>query len=264
LPKVADKEFVPVLRTDSFLREARRQAPRASWMESLSFSAGVRAGGKPMELPVLQVQHINQNRGPTPGNVVVFLIILFGESDEDGARQCFLNIEGCIAAGAFGSEIMTMKIHVWWCKYPPCLRPKVRGAANDDVAGVGHGLIDVLDLKNGKFHRFATGSDAGGKLNSINSPWGLALAPKSFGEHRDELLVGNFGNGTIMAFNGGGASVVCWKTPMTRPYSLTVYGGLRLEMAANGGAANALYFTAGLDGEADGLFGSIVRPGSMN
>ena len=77
-------------------------------------------------------------------------------------------------------------------------------AKHDDVAGAGNGFIDVLDLKNGRFHRFATGTDAGGNLTDINSPWGLALAPKSFTEHSNELLVGNFGSGTIMAFSGNG------------------------------------------------------------
>src|SRR6266542_1380523 len=63
----------------------------------------------------------------------------------------------------------------------------------DDVPGPGHGLIDVLDLQTRTFHRFVTGSDAGGRLRAIDSPWGVALAPATFGEHSDEILVGNFG-----------------------------------------------------------------------
>ena len=131
-------------------------------------------------------------------------------------------------------------------------------AKHDDVAGVGHGFIDVLDLKNGKFHRFATGSDAGGKLNSINSPWGVALAPKSFGEHNDELLVGNFGSGTIMAFNGGGSFRGLLEDTND---AAIVIGGLWGLSFGNGGSAGvptALYFTAGPNGETNGLFGSIV------
>lgn len=67
-------------------------------------------------------------------------------------------------------------------------------AKHDDVPGRGHGLIDILDPAAGTFHRFATGSDAGGRLNQISSPWGLAIAPAGFGEHGDQLLVGNFGD----------------------------------------------------------------------
>jgi len=75
---------------------------------------------------------------------------------------------------------------------------------HDDAAGPGRGLIDVFNPETGTFHRFATGSDAGGTLREINSPWGLALSPTNFGGHADQLLVGNFGSGTIMAFDADG------------------------------------------------------------
>ena len=75
---------------------------------------------------------------------------------------------------------------------------------HDDVAGPGNGLIDVFDPATGMFHRFATGKNAGGKLREINSPWGLALSPTNFGAHADQLLVGNFGSGTIMSFEADG------------------------------------------------------------
>ena len=74
----------------------------------------------------------------------------------------------------------------------------------DDVKGRGHGLIDVFDPATATFHRLATGTDAGGRLPQINSPWGVALAPNTFGEHAGQLLVGNFGSGTIMAFDSTG------------------------------------------------------------
>ena len=67
-------------------------------------------------------------------------------------------------------------------------------AGKDDVAGPGHGFVDVFDT-NGNFQqRFA--SD-----RILNSPWGLALAPSDFGEFSNDLLVGNFGEGTISAFD---------------------------------------------------------------
>src|SRR5262249_14784656 len=71
-------------------------------------------------------------------------------------------------------------------------------------AGHGRGLIDVFDPETGAFQRFVTGRDAGGKLREINSPWGIVQAPNSFGKHGGDLLVGNFGNGTIMAFGQDG------------------------------------------------------------
>ena len=81
---------------------------------------------------------------------------------------------------------------------------KQDAAKHDDVGGAGNGLIDIFDLSSGTFQRFATGTGAGGKLKEINSPWGLALAPDSFGKHGGELLVGNFGSGTIMTFTAKG------------------------------------------------------------
>ncbi|MGD0743894.1 MAG: TIGR03118 family protein [Verrucomicrobiota bacterium] len=129
---------------------------------------------------------------------------------------------------------------------------------HDDVAGVGNGLIDVLNLKTGRFHRFATGSDAGGYLNAINSPWGVALAPRSFGKHGDELLVGNFGSGTIMAFEANGHFRGFLEDSQDQPIVIDGLWGLVFGNGGKAGVPDALYFTAGLNGEADGLFGSIV------
>ena len=129
---------------------------------------------------------------------------------------------------------------------------------HDDVPGDGHGLIDVLNLKTGRFHRFATGSDAGGHLKAIDSPWGIALAPDSFGEHRDKLLVGNFGSGTIMVFEADGGFRGFLEDANGNPISIDGLWGLSFGNGGKAGVPSALYFTAGLNGEADGLFGSIV------
>src|SRR5207253_2602922 len=82
---------------------------------------------------------------------------------------------------------------------------KQNAEKHDDVAGRGHGLIDTFDPQTGTFQRFVTGSDAGGRLPVIDSPWGIALAPSTFGVHAGQLLVGNFGSGTIMAFEADGS-----------------------------------------------------------
>lgn len=131
-------------------------------------------------------------------------------------------------------------------------------AKHDDVAGEGHGLIDIFNPATGKFHRFATGSDAGGRLKAIDSPWGVVLAPKSFGEHEDELLVGNFGSGTIMAFEADGDFRGFLDDSSDQPIVINGLWGLAFGNGGKAGVPDALYFTAGLNGEADGLFGSIV------
>jgi uncharacterized protein (TIGR03118 family) len=129
---------------------------------------------------------------------------------------------------------------------------------HDDVAGPGNGLIDVFNPGNGKFVRFATGSNAGGKLDAINSPWGLALAPKSFGPNAaDKLLVGNFGNGTIMTFNGGGQFGGLLEGTDDSPVVIDGLWALTFGNGGNAGVPGTLYFSAGPNGESDGLFGML-------
>jgi uncharacterized protein (TIGR03118 family) len=127
----------------------------------------------------------------------------------------------------------------------------------DDVPGRGHGLIDVFDPQTGKFHRFATGSDAGGRLRELNSPWGLALAPDSFGLHGGQLLVGNFGSGTIMAFDGDGDFRGLLQSCEHGPVAIEGLWALTFGNGGRGGSPDTLYFTAGPDDESHGVFGSL-------
>lgn len=136
-------------------------------------------------------------------------------------------------------------------------------AKHDDVAGAGHGLIDIFDLQTGKFQRFATGADAGGHLKALNSPWGVAMAPQGFGKHENELLVGNFRSGTIMVFDGDGDFRDFIEDSQGKPITIDGLWGLAFGNGGKGGVPAALYFTAGSNGEADGLFGSIV-PAPVN
>jgi len=129
---------------------------------------------------------------------------------------------------------------------------------HDDLSGAGHGLIDIFNPKTGKFRRFATGSDAGGKLQQINSPWGLAVAPKHFGSHGDQLLVGNFGNGTIMAFEVDGAFRGLLQDSSAAPLFIEGLWGLTFGNGTRAGDANTLYFSAGPGGEGHGLFGALL------
>lgn len=139
----------------------------------------------------------------------------------------------------------------------------------DDVAGPGHGLIDIFDPGTGAFQRFATGSDAVVKmhghghgnekgLKEINSPWGIALAPDSFGKAGGELLVGNFGSGTIMAFDADGKSRGELKGVHGGRIVIDGLWGLTFGNGTRSGVTNTLYFSAGPNGESHGLLGSLV------
>jgi len=128
---------------------------------------------------------------------------------------------------------------------------------HDDVAGRGNGLIDILDPATGTFHRFATGSSAGGKVKDMNSPWGIALAPKSFVRSDAQLLVGNFGSGTIMTFDSSGNFQGNLQAEHGPALSIDGLWGLTFGNGTKAGDPQKLYFSAGPAGESHGLFGSL-------
>jgi uncharacterized protein (TIGR03118 family) len=134
---------------------------------------------------------------------------------------------------------------------------KQNDAKHDDVAGRGNGLIDIFNPNTGVFKRFATGSDAGGKLKDINSPWGVVLAPGTFGKHGDQLLVGNFGSGTIMTFEADGDFDGLLLGTRKGPVTIDGLWALTFGNGGRGGDPNTLYFTSGPDKENHGLFGSL-------
>jgi uncharacterized protein (TIGR03118 family) len=124
-------------------------------------------------------------------------------------------------------------------------------AKHDDVAGPGNGYVDVFDL-NGNFVKRLVSN------GNLNSPWGLQIAPSSFGQFAGDLLVGNFGNGMIDAYNATtGAFEGVLDGANGQPIAITDLWGLSVGNGAAGGSANTLYFTAGLVNEGDGLFGSL-------
>ncbi|MBV8684818.1 MAG: TIGR03118 family protein [Caulobacteraceae bacterium] len=128
-------------------------------------------------------------------------------------------------------------------------------AKHDDVAGPGNGYVDVFS-NNGTFLRRLVSQ--GGQ---VNSPWGLDIAPAGFGKFGGDLLVGNFGDGTISVFNPlTGAFLGVLDGPNGQPI---VEGDLWGLINGGGGVAgnpNAVYFTSGVMDEAHGLFGSISVP----
>jgi uncharacterized protein (TIGR03118 family) len=128
---------------------------------------------------------------------------------------------------------------------------------HDDVAGPGNGLIDLFDPATGNFHRLATGTGAGGKLREINSPWGIAVTPGGFGKHGDQLLVGNFGSGTIMMFDEKGFDGLLHGVKQS-PLKIDGLWGLTFGNGGSAGSRDTLFFSAGPDGESHGLFGAIT------
>jgi uncharacterized protein (TIGR03118 family) len=123
-------------------------------------------------------------------------------------------------------------------------------AKHDDVAGAGHGFIDVYDLRGHLLQRLVSGG-------ALNSPWGLAIAPDGFGRFSGDLLVGNFGDGRINAYNpNSGHFIGQLKNEDGNVIAINGLWGLRF---GNGvaGSPTTLVFTAGIADEAHGLMGTI-------
>ena len=122
----------------------------------------------------------------------------------------------------------------------------------DDVPGAGNGYVDVFSLDGTLIRQLVA---QGGE---IDSPWGLVIAPSSFGSFAGDLLVGNFGDGTISAFDlATGAFDGRLTGTDGKPLMLDDLWGLINGNGGLGGDADKIYFTAGLDDESHGLFGSI-------
>ena len=131
--------------------------------------------------------------------------------------------------------------------------------AHDDQSGPGNGFLDIFDADGTMLRRIVP---SGAQLNS---PWGLVVAPPNFGKFSRALLVGNFGDGRINAFD---LLTGKWLGNFTRPNGSTLLisglWGLTFEKEEIPGdecafQAQRLYFTAGPNGESDGLLG-VIRP----
>lgn len=93
----------------------------------------------------------------------------------------------------------------------------------------------------------------------LNSPWGLALAPADFGRFSNALLVGNFGDGRINAYDlNTGEFLGQLRDQANTPITIDDLWALGFGNDANAGLHNELFFTAGINDEADGLFGKIT------
>jgi uncharacterized protein (TIGR03118 family) len=123
---------------------------------------------------------------------------------------------------------------------------------HDDVPGVGHGFVDEFDLEGHMMQRVASGG-------VLDSPWGLAIAPPGFGEFANDLLVGNFGDGTINVFNPKNDHFLGkLEDANGAPITIGDLWALVPGTGAAGSDPNKIYFTAGVQAEAHGLFGSLA------
>ena len=148
----------------------------------------------------------------------------------------------------FGIQTIGDRIFVTYAEQDP--------AAHDEIDGQSLGFVDAYDTSGDLLARVA-------QHGQLNAPWGLALAPAGFGEFGGDLLVGNFGDGQINAYEelpnghfehrGTLRSTDGGKLAIDGLWSLQFGHG-----AASNGPTDTLFFTAGPNGENDGLFGTIT------
>jgi uncharacterized protein (TIGR03118 family) len=128
-------------------------------------------------------------------------------------------------------------------------------AKHDETAGAGLGYVDVFDFNGNFVSRFAS-------AGPLNAPWGIAVAPAGFGSFAGDLLIGNFGDGTINVFAPNGTSLATDMGPMTvNSGGVFAVPGLWSLVFGDGDPdkpLTTLFYTAGFASQTDGVFGSIA------
>jgi uncharacterized protein (TIGR03118 family) len=126
--------------------------------------------------------------------------------------------------------------------------------AEDDVAGAGFGAVDVFDTSGALVKRLIA---VGGRLNA---PWGMAMAPADFGPFSNALLVANFGDGKINAFDAGTGTFL-GTLSKSNGSAIAIDGlwGIAFGNGINAQPTNTLFFTGGPAGETHGVYGRIDK-----
>jgi uncharacterized protein (TIGR03118 family) len=147
----------------------------------------------------------------------------------------------------FNIQNLGGKLYVQYAKRDP--------ATGEDLAGPGNGYVSVFDTNGNFLSRLVSNGP-------LNSPWGVAIAPAGFGAFPGALLVGNFGDGRINAFNPTtGAFLGTLNDEAGNPIEIDSLWAILFGNGAGGGDTGTLYFAAGYDDENHGLFGSL-KPSS--
>jgi uncharacterized protein (TIGR03118 family) len=129
---------------------------------------------------------------------------------------------------------------------------KQDAARKDDVAGDGLGFVDVFTPTGRLVARLQHGP-------WMNSPWGVVWTPRDFGEFSNAILVGNFGSGKIAVFNGFTYKFMGFvRNPDDSVMTIDGLWAIAFGNNATAGPATTLFFTAGINEEEDGLFGTIT------
>jgi uncharacterized protein (TIGR03118 family) len=121
----------------------------------------------------------------------------------------------------------------------------------EEVPGAGLGIVNVFDTSGGFVKRLVSNGP-------LNAPWAIVQAPAGFGDFSGKLLVGNFGDGMIHAFDPASGNLMGApeKAP-GQPIQIDGLWGMVFGNGGNGGKPTSLFFAAGIEDEQHGLFGRI-------
>jgi len=191
---------------------------------------------------------------PTPGNPLLYAADFHNAQVDvfDGAWQnvtppgAFVDPKLPGGYAPFGIQTIGSDVFVTYGKQD--------ADAEDEVDGQSLGFVDEYDLQGNLVARVA-------QHGQLDAPWGLAMAPPSFGRFGGDLLVGNFGDGQINAYaggNGGWHHVGTLRSPDGGKLAIDRLWALEFGNAGLNGDPNTLFFTAGPNDESDGLFGTIT------
>jgi uncharacterized protein (TIGR03118 family) len=129
---------------------------------------------------------------------------------------------------------------------------KQDSARHDDVAGDGNGFVEIFT---------PAGKHIGNLEHGpwLNSPWGVVWTPRDFGAFSNTILIGNFGNGWIAAFNGFTYKFIGFvRNPDDSILTIDGLWALGFGNGTGAGPSTTLFFTAGPEHESHGLFGSLT------
>jgi uncharacterized protein (TIGR03118 family) len=145
----------------------------------------------------------------------------------------------------FGIQNIGGQLFVSYAKQDPAKQN------HDDLGGPGNGFIDIFDTNGTLVKRLVS-------QGNLNSPWGMVIAPSGFGELSNDLLVGNFKDGHINAFDpSNGTFLGQLNDPTGNPVTNSGVWNLTFGNGGTAGDPHTLFFSAGIRSKASGLFGSL-------
>jgi uncharacterized protein (TIGR03118 family) len=145
--------------------------------------------------------------------------------------------------GPFNIQNILGNLYVAYAKKDP--------NSDDELAGPGTGFVDVFDADGNLLKRLA-------RHGTLNAPWGLALAPTGFGRFSNRVLVGNFGDGTINAYDPhSGHFAGRLRTPDGKLLKIDGLWGIAFGNGVRSQPTDTLFFAAGPNDEVNGLYGRV-------